>query len=244
MEISEYRNIYQNEATHFFYVNTHGTVISFIKKYFTIKSRIKILDAGCGTGLLLKKISPFGQVYGVDNHQEAIALSRKRGLKNVRLASVSSLPFKPETFDLITCIDVLYHKDISSDRKVLKEFYRVLKPGGVLILKNPAYDWLRGHHDSIVHTAHRYTKSELNSKLQRAGFKIKKITYAYTFIFPFVLLKRVSGRFFKNSSSDVEEIPQFLNKLLLTLQTIETRIILIFNLPFGLSIYSVCQKPR
>lgn len=244
MEISEYKNIYHNEATHFFYVNTHETVLKFIKKYLYLNKKLKILDAGCGTGLLLKKMSKFGQIYGIDTHAEAIRLSKKRGLKNILKSSVLALPFKESSFDLITCIDVLYHQGVKDDKKALKEFFRVLKPGGILILKNPAYDWLKGNHDKIVHTLHRYTKKEIGNKLLKTGFKIKKVTYAYCFIFPIILIKRILEKFSNDPSSDVEEIPKFFNILLLQVQRIETWVILNFSLPFGLTVYAICQKPE
>jgi 2-polyprenyl-3-methyl-5-hydroxy-6-metoxy-1,4-benzoquinol methylase len=80
MEISEYNNIYKNESTHFFYIGTHLTVLELTKRYSSSKPSLYILDAGCGTGLLTKKLSMFGTVTGIDYNPQAIKLSQKRGL--------------------------------------------------------------------------------------------------------------------------------------------------------------------
>ncbi len=80
-------------------------------------------------------------------------------------ATIVSLPFADECFDLITSFDVLYHRAVGNYGQALKEFHRVLKPGGCLFLRLPAYDWLRGRHDQAIHTAHRFTVPELRRGL-------------------------------------------------------------------------------
>ena len=116
MEKQEYLNIFKNEKSHFFYRANHGLFISFARK-FSGKKRIKILDAGCGTGLLAKKLKNLGNVVGVDINRLALALSKKRGVR-AKLASVDKLPFKTDSFDLIVSMDVLYHKGVN-DKKAL-----------------------------------------------------------------------------------------------------------------------------
>mgnify|MGYP001566594883 CR=1 FL=1 len=139
MEIAEYRNIFEHEETHFYYVGTHNAVIELLKKYLFKKTGNIILDAGCGTGSLMKKLKSFGKIYGVDVSHEALKFAKSNGLKQVRKGSVTNIPFKENQFNAVVSIDVLYHKAVKSDLKALKEFIRVLKPGGVLIIKNPAH---------------------------------------------------------------------------------------------------------
>ena len=82
MEISEYQNIFNQEESHFFYVGTHDLVLNLLKGYLfkngkTDLQRMTILDAGCGTGLLLFKMKKLGLVRGVDISSQAVQLSRK-----------------------------------------------------------------------------------------------------------------------------------------------------------------------
>lgn len=241
MQTSEYQNIFKNEENHFFYTIIHKLVLIFISKY-SIKSRsLKILDAGCGTGLLAKKMEIYGNVYAVDLNQEALIFSKKRNLKYLKKASISRLPFIDNFFDVITCIDVLYHKNVD-DQKALQEFKRVLKPQGILIIKVPAFDWLRGNHDIIVETKKRYKKQEIEILLRDANFNIIRISYFFAIIFPFIFTKRLMDKFNKNITSEVGSLPFLLNKLFFFLTNFELAILSKYNLPFGVSVISVAKK--
>ncbi len=245
---SEYKNIYQHEDTHFVYVSMHNTIIKLLKQFYTKqisnpKKKIKILDAGCGTGGLLQKLKNYGEVHGIDISAEGIKLAKKRGLRNLKVATVTKLPYKKNTFDIVVCIDVLYHQEVSDDILALREFERVLKPSGLLILKVPAYNWLRGKHDAIAHTKHRFTKSEITTKLKKSKLKIVKVTYANTFIFPLVLAKRLIDNFsHKKAQSDVAQVNPLINTFFIFLSSVEDVFIKWFNLPFGLTIFSVASK--
>lgn len=97
----------------------------------------KILDVGCGPGLLVKELSGRSkdfQVIGIDTSQEAIKLAQKncRSLKNSRflIANASKLPFLDSSFDLVVCKDSLHH--FPNLKGALQEMLRVLKPKGTL----------------------------------------------------------------------------------------------------------------
>lgn len=244
MQLSEYKNIFENEGHHFFYVGNCFIILNLIKKYLSNKKNLNILDAGCGTGLLAKKLQIFGSVTGVDINPEAIKYSRKRGIKT-HLSSIAKLPFKENTFDLVVCVDVLYHQQVENDVSALKEFKRILKPGGIAIVKVPAYNWLRGSHDKIVHTKHRYTKNELANKAKNAGFKILRASYFTTFLLPFAIIKRIIESITRaHSASDVRATNHTFNSLLVNLYYLEAIILKFISLPFGLSALIVAQKPQ
>ena len=245
MEISEYKNIYINEDTHFFYVSIHNLVLSFLKDYLPIRKNLKILDAGCGTGLLAKKLKLFGNVNAIDVSTEAIKFSRQRDL-NVKKASVTKIPFHNNTFDLVTSIDVIYHKEVVTDQKALNEFFRVLKPEGILILRVPANQWLKLAHDELVHTKRRYNKKELEKKLIKANFKIEKISYINLSIFPFIVIKNTLEKLLppKQIASSINPLPEFINKVLIKVLLLENYLIKKINLPFGVGLIAVCRKPH
>lgn len=245
MEIAEYRNIYENEGTHFFYVGNRNLVLSLAARYLAKnKNTVKILDAGCGTGLLAKKMEQFGEVVAVDNSPEAIKFAKKSGV-NAQLASVNKLPFKDNIFDLVASVDVIYHKMVD-DKKALGEFFRVLKPGGVLILRVPANKWLNLAHDKYVHTRQRYNASELKEKLENSGFLVEKISFVNL-----VLLPMAVARYFwervnppEKTESGIERLPSALNSVLTALMSIEIPLLSLFSLPFGLGLLAVVRKPQ
>ena len=108
MEIDEYKKMYDLEESHWWFTSKRKLIFSFLEKYYPDKSkRMRMLDIGCGTGIILKELSNYGEAYGVDLSEHALKFCRMRGLKNVWKGSVSNLPFKAGYFDIIGCFDVL-----------------------------------------------------------------------------------------------------------------------------------------
>src|SRR3990167_3919151 len=243
MQTHEYQNIFKNEGTHFYYLSTHRLILHLIRKA-TKKRNLKILDAGCGTGLFTKKLNKFGDVFGVDIHPEAIKLAKQRNIK-VKKASINKLPFKSSTFDLITTIDVLYHRSVN-DRKAIQEFYRILKPGGILIIRVAAFNWLITSHDRVVHTRKRFTKNQLQELLTKNKFELNKISYVNFSLLFFVLITRFLEKIFPPRSlrSHLLSLPKSLNYLLIQLFSLENSLLDILNFPFGVGIIAVCHKPN
>lgn len=244
MEISEYKNIFENESTHFYYVGTHNLTIKFLVKYLSKKGTNKILDAGCGTGALIIKMSKFGKVWGIDASSEALKFTKRNGLKKIKKGSVTKIPFNKNTFDAVVSVDVLYHKNVENDQRALEEFYRVLKPGGILIIKNPAHNWLRGSHDIIIHTKRRYNKEKFKKKVNKAGFQIIRLSYINISFLPLAILKRLTESLMKSKpSSDVGKLPKMLNNLLINIYNAEIKILETIDIPAGLSLFTIARKP-
>lgn len=244
METSEYRNIYTRERSHFFYVGNHNIVISLLRSYLKRNEQVTILDAGCGTGLLAKKLEKLGKVFAVDISSQALQFAKKRGVRAKR-ASVTKLPFRNNFFDCVVSIDVLYHRKVLSDRKALSEFYRVLKPGGIVIVRVPAHKWLRLSHDTHVHTRERYSKSELREKLRGSGFTIERISYINMLLFPLALLKQILEGIkpAKKTTSSIADVPKLINGVLSRLLSLETFFLRRTSLPIGIGLVAVCRKP-
>ena len=106
--------------------------VEFVK----VKKNLKILDAGCGTGNLLKILEDKNanlKLYGVDISKEMLKIARKK-LKNVKikLEAAEKLSFKKNYFDYVFSIDAFHH--YYNHDLVMKNFYRVLKKDGYLIV--------------------------------------------------------------------------------------------------------------
>ncbi|MFI5345108.1 MAG: class I SAM-dependent methyltransferase [Elusimicrobiota bacterium] len=104
-----------------------------------------ILDAGCGVGHWGRVLAPFlppeATVIGVDREAEWVkkagetAKDKDLHRFSYRQGDVNALPFADNTFDLVTCQTLLIH--VPDPRATLREFVRVLKPGGLLALSEP-----------------------------------------------------------------------------------------------------------
>ena len=245
METQEYKTLYKSEDRHWWYLGLKDLVLSSIGKYADRGKATRILDAGCGTGGILKHLNDY-KAYGLDISQEAIKFCRLRKLENVINASISNIPFKDNSFNIIISLDVLYHLGVKDDLKALKELARLLSRGGTLLLNLPAYDSLRGKHDKAVHTRGRYTLGELREKVKACGLIVEKISYRNTVLFPLAFLKRsLEGRSAKGQGrvdSDLALPPSFINKIFTEILFFENRLLRMTNFPFGLSIFCVARK--
>ena len=238
-----YREMYENEIAHFWYITTRNLMIDFLKKY--LRKDAKILDTGCGTGgtMIYLQKAGFKNVVGVDKSPEALKYCRKRKLDRVKLASVDALPFKKNTFDAIICLDVLYHKGVQS-KKALSEFKRVLKPKGLVYLQEPAYNWLKSKHDKVIETGNRFTKVSLQNLVKSSGLEVLKVSYFNTILFLPIFLKRIKDKFAlrDTQSSDVYHLPTVFNQVMLYVMTLESKLVKNFYLPWGLSIICIARK--
>ncbi len=150
-----------------------------------------VLDAGCGTGGFIRRMMPRHPGWrwtGVDLEPLACALARERCRARIVEGSVLALPFPDASFDAVVSADVLYH--LPDDAAALREFFRVLRPGGALVVNVPAHRWLRSYHDVTVHGQRRYTWREVAGKLAAAGFGSVRATHWNTLPLPLVWARR------------------------------------------------------
>lgn len=108
MRIDEYKNIYVHQNTFWWYRGMAEINMRLLRRYLRKQKGNKILDAGCGMGSAFWYLAKFGYVIGLDVSDEALKLARTIG--RVKKADVASLPFENGQFDLVVCLDVLYHR--------------------------------------------------------------------------------------------------------------------------------------
>jgi SAM-dependent methyltransferase len=235
----------RREERHWWYAGMRRVALAVLETELAGRTGLRVLDAGCGTGGTTVELRRFGQVVGIDLAWEALQPAHGRGLTALARASIEQLPFPDACFDAATSFEVVYHLGVGSDRSALAEIRRVLKRGGLLLLRVPAHDWLRGEHDRLVHTRHRYTRAEVAAKLTDAGFTIDRLSWANTLLFPPAVAKRLlephNGHDPQASGEpDLWQPPAPLNSLLEHAVAIEALAIPnAIPLPFGLSVLAV-----
>jgi SAM-dependent methyltransferase len=187
-----------------------------------------------------------GSVTGVDISAKALNLGQSRGLSALAQASVDRLPFAGASFGLVTSFDVIYERSVKNDLNAVKEFSRLLAPGGFLLLRLPAFDWLRGHHDKVVHTARRYTTGRVAELLREAGLSVRVLSYANTFLFPLALVKRLSDRLRPShpERSDLTLPLGPFNTIFTAILSWEAPLVARSGLPYGLSVIALAEKPQ
>ena len=243
MEKEHYEVIYQEEEDHWWYKGMRLITESLLSQYYNNNQKLNILDAGCGTGINLIKLSSFGKTFGIDFSEEALKFSKERNNKRICSSSVEYLPFKNSTFDLITSFEVLYHSGVKDDKKAIEEFYAVCKKNGRVLIRVPAFKILFGSHDLVVHGKRRYRKKEISEMVTQAGFKIDKITYLNFFLFlPTLTIRLLQRVFSAQKKSDIKPTSNFLNNVLLNILKFESYYLKKFNFPFGISLLCIARK--
>jgi len=238
-----YDYFYQIEDKHWWFQGRRKIVMELIDKYYKKTPGAKVLDVGCGTGMMLKYLSKYGEVWGTDKDPKAIEYSKTKA-PNTEIIS-GSIPEKiPEgKFDLVTALDIVEH--IERDVEALKVIFNTLKNNGVLVMTVPAYQFLWSTHDEINEHKRRYQLPELKEKLERAGFNIIKISYYNVLLFLpiafFLLLKKLFGS--KKPKSHFEKMPNYIvNWLLEKIFSSERYLLPFFNFPLGVSIIAIASK--
>lgn len=245
MEPTEYRTIFSVEDRHWWYVGMQRITLALLDETYGRRNDLRILDAGSGTGAAMRYLSRFGPVTGIDFSPLAVGFCRERGLERLGQASVTALPFAGGSFDLVTSFDVLYHRAVGDYHDALREFNRVLRPGGRLLLRLPAYDRLRGRHDTVIHTARRFSAASLDSSLRETGFAVERLTYANTLLFPLALAKRLLEPLLPAAGpeqSDIAPNPPWLDDALAAVLGLEARRLRRRDLPFGLTVVALARK--
>jgi SAM-dependent methyltransferase len=231
------------EGSHWWFVGRRAILESFMKTLVGPKSDDngpRILDVGCGTGANLEMLAQFGTAQGVDVSDDALEFCRKKGL-DAKKGLAEELPFSDESFDIVTALDVVEHLD--DDVAGLKEMHRVLKKGGKTLIFVPAFMWLWGVQDDISHHRIRYTRAQIVERLDAAGFKVERATYAnWTFFAPILAgrtLMKLTG--IKPESENNVNVSA-LNGIFGKLFGAERFWLRNFNFPFGVSIIIAASK--
>jgi len=232
------------EGSHWWFVGRRAILETFLKdiisKVIRRSSKISILDVGCGTGANIEMLSQFGDAEGVDVSDDALEFCRRKGLK-VQKGLAETLPYADEAFDLTTALDVIEHLD--DDIAGLKEMFRVTKRGGYSLIFVPAFMWLWGVQDDISNHRIRYTRKQIIERIEKAGFKVERATYANITFFPPILagrtLMKLSG--LKPESENNITISG-LNGPLGKIFSLESLWLKRFNFPFGVSIVVVASR--
>ena len=205
-----------------------------------------VLDAGCGSGRTLQELARYGEVHGIELSPEAAELAQARGHGEVRIGRLEDLPWGDDTFDLITCLDVIEHTP--DDRLTLTELLRVTKPGGYLLVTVPAYQALWSLHDEANHHYRRYERATLRAVSREAGWDVQRLTsFNSLLLLPAAAVRLAQRRLGAHDgyTNDLALGPAWLNDALEGPLRLEARWLgRGHTLPAGLSLLAVLQKPR
>jgi SAM-dependent methyltransferase len=245
MRREEYRAMFNLEDHLWWYEGMRAVTAAILKRHMAGASSPRVLDIGCGTGYSLKWLREklaTQAAFGVDVSPDAAAFWHETGLKNGAIASAQQIPLGSNLFDLVTCFDVIYQLRDGDAEAAIDEIHRLLKPGGILFIREPAYEWLRAGHDVAVGARRRYTLGEMKRLLTGRGFALKQTTYANSLLFWAAVPHRLISKWRGSEESDVKPVAGWLNRSLAAILKLEARLVRHISFPFGLSVIAVATK--
>lgn len=250
MDIAEYHKMHALERHHWWFQGRRHVILKLLREATDTRLKkhadaLRLLDIGCGTGMLLEDFSKMGTAVGLDASPVALAYCKQHNLTKLARADVQQLPIKDSSVHIITALDLIEH--VKNDHGLVREISRALVPGGIAVMAVPAHKSLWSNHDRALHHFRRYEKKEFAKLVNDAGFRTLKYTYAVsTAYLPAMVYRRVKRSLFAAGPVTTDEFlpPKPINSLLFSIMQLEAKLMKHRNLPFGLSLVCVAQKPE
>lgn len=222
-----------HESEHSWWYRGRAAIVRNILEKTLPKNHLSILDFGAGYGGMHDTLALYGTVSAYEPDAEACTSARARGYEAV-YDSVDTAFARP--YDIVALFDVLEH--IEDDAGFLQRARGVLKEKGRLLITVPAMPFLWSAHDVTHHHFRRYSREELRTVLEDAGYAIERMSYWNMFLFPPALCARLLGK----SGESSFHLPRPLDTFFFTLICIEAFFIRSFSLPFGVSLVALVRK--
>lgn len=207
-----------------------------------------IMEIGCSSGFLIKdlvKSLPEATVVGADVVKEPL-YKLARDLPGTPLIRFDLLrcPLPDQSVDVLVMLNVLEH--IEDDVGALKNAFKLLKPGGSLVIEVPAGPHLYDAYDAELHHFRRYSATELKRKLNEAGFRVVRQSHLGFLLYPaFVAVKLLNKWLPSRRKKTVvrDQAASTSGSLLVRLaMEVESNSLANFRLPFGIRALAVARR--
>jgi ubiquinone/menaquinone biosynthesis C-methylase UbiE len=236
----DYESKYHRLEENYWWFTARRDILFRLIDRLNIKRDDNILEVGCSGCSFIEVLRKkgFEDVCGVDISKDAIGICRKRGITAYAMDAAKT-KFKDNQFDVIISSDILEH--IKDDDSALKEWNRILKRNGIMIIFVPAFSFLWSYHDAINKHYRRYSKQSLTKALKKENFEVIRASYWNFSLFLPVALSRILNKK-GNGKDQLYDINPIINKFFISLLKFENRILGYMNFPFGISVFAVARK--
>lgn len=234
------------EPGHFWFEVRNRLVVDALRRHFAGTERF--LEVGCGTGFVLagvRRAFPGWALTGTDLFPEGLRFARRR-VPEAALFQMDArrIPFEAE-FDVAGAFDVLEH--VEEDEAVLAEMRRAVRPGGGILVTVPQHPRLWGPMDDLARHRRRYTRAELVAKVERAGFRVERVTSFVSLLLPLMAASRLLRPRRRVEADPMAElrIAPAANRVLALVLDAERRLIERgLSFPAGGSLLLAARRPR
>jgi SAM-dependent methyltransferase len=191
MNPAEFANIAESEQNFWWYRGMRRIMFALLDRHPAARARGDVLEVGAGTGHFSRELERRynWRMYPMDLGWEGLEYAQGYGVTRLVQADMCSLPYAPAAFDAVVSMDVVVHLPRGEEDKPLREFARVTRPGGHLILRVSALDILRSRHSQFAMERQRFTRSRLLRLVADHGFETTWCSYANSLLVPVAFTK-------------------------------------------------------
>ena len=249
MKPQQYLQLAETEDRHWW----HRSRLALTARYLArmeLGERARILDVGCGTGGTTRFLLRYGAVVGIDRSDLSLKYARRKAPEAALvLADANRLGalFAPASFDLITFFNVLYHQWMRDDQAILDGAARLLRPGGHLLLTEPAFDVLMRQHDRLDMGKRRYRLRDFRRYFDTAGLCYLGGQYFNALAVPACLALALRDRL-RPPDTDAARAGEMnvpaapINAALHCYMRVESRILGACSIPLGVTLIAEARK--
>jgi SAM-dependent methyltransferase len=202
----------------------------------------RVLDVGCGGGLLFDRLAEFGEVYGVES-DASMRTGEPEIDSRIHWGPLESFSGKGP-FDLALMLDVLEHLD--RPEQALRMVGGLLAPGALLMVTVPAFMSIWTRHDELNHHRTRYTGPQLSTLVTGAALRVLETRYFFNWLWAIKRALRTLEHF-RIAGRPERELPSIpgplVNGALFYLSRLEQKIGIPRVCPFGSSLLVLATKP-
>jgi SAM-dependent methyltransferase len=248
MNPAEFANIAALEENFWWFRGMRRILFRLLDPIAASRRFDRVLEAGCGTGHLSRMLEQryMWNMVPLDLAPEGLDWGRQLGVQRMVQGDIAALPFSDASFDALLSMDVIVHFPLGQEHKPFSEFIRVLRPGGMLILRVSALDILRSRHSQFAHEKQRFTKGRLLAMARQHRLRVLRCSFANSLLMPVALAKfRLYEPFVSGPlESGVQAVSPWLDRLLYLPLAMEANLLGAgLNFPLGQSLILIAEKP-
>jgi SAM-dependent methyltransferase len=242
MERKVYDRMRELQRDHWWFAARREILADQIRR-LPLSCPAQMVEVGCGPGGNLEMLSGFGRVCAVEPDAESRAYAAEQTGLDVRTGFLpDGLPDFGQMFDLAVALDVIEHVD--DDHGALAAMAGLVRPGGFLLATVPANTWMWSAHDEAHHHKRRYGRANFCRAMENSGLEIRRATYFNSLLFPLIAAVRLTKKAIGRNDGDEDALPSpVINSALKGLFRCERSLLKAFDLPFGVSIMVIAQRP-
>lgn len=231
------------EGSHWWFLGRRDLIRSFIEQA-SIGPEAVVLDMGSSTGTNLRLLQSLNLKFyqGMDLSPTSVALCKTKGFKHILSGDLCHAPYVSQCADLILATDILEH--IPNDTGAMEECFRLLRPGGSLLVTVPTFPILWGLQDEVSQHQRRYHLEPLQKSLEACGFQCQASFHFNVFLFfPVLVIRRLMKWFKVELKSEGQINAPGLNALMRMVFALDIAFSKRLKPPLGISAFLWLRKP-